>query len=252
MSINLNANAPDMIDMSQAVHGGADSPDVRQWSIIGNINRLHLSDRHEYERGNVNVWFPGRNELPANPKTSQGDIRYTMWMGLNRGGKWVIAPLVECILDYVPTGDLFAPNQVAQNLFYYRELNDLIEKNQPAHGEEVVFFCTTGNTRRQNVQQTGITPQRTNAIRVPFAPGDFRFVYDVPQPVDPEPKPVEPGQPVEPVDPTPQPGQPSNRDILDAVLRVEAKLAEVSTQVNSTWTQFMKDLPGIIRRAFGF
>lgn len=164
----------DAIDFSQAVMCGAESPDIRAWPIFSGISRVHFADRENaYVRGNVNVWFPGKTALvPANG--TQGPISWTLWGGFYVSGKWCFCPLVECINDdYVPTGNLFASNQVATNLLYFADAP--INWYQPKRGETIALVVTTGDTRRQNAQPEFFTPKRTNVVLVPFAVGDYTF-----------------------------------------------------------------------------
>lgn len=172
----LQAQVRDQIDFAAAVMGNpSQSPDIRAWPILGGVTRVHFADREVYERGNVNVWFAGRDLLsPA--YGSQGAIAWTLWMGVNRSGTWVFAPIVECIRDYVPTGFLFAPNHVAQNLLYYVDVLDpRIAAYQPTAGEMIALVATTGDTRRQSEHPPGTTPSRTNVVLVPFSVGDYSF-----------------------------------------------------------------------------
>ena len=48
----------------------------------------------------------------------------------------------------------------------------ILQGYQPAPGEQVALFCTTGDTRRQNAQAVP-TPGRTNVVLVPFAVGRY-------------------------------------------------------------------------------
>lgn len=163
----------DQIRFDQAVMCGESSPDIRSWPIMSAIDRVQLADREVYVRGNVNVWFDGKLGLvPA--FGSQGPISWTLWGGNLVSGKWCFAPWVECINDdYVPTGNLFAPRQVGDNILYYAD--PPLRGYQPKPGEQIALVVTTGDTRRQNAQPTGFPARRTNVVLVPFQPGDYSF-----------------------------------------------------------------------------
>ena len=185
----------DAIDFSAAVMGSRESPDVRAWPIMAGITRVHFDSRESYERGNVGVEFPGRDQLQPG-YGNQGAISWTLWFGFNRGGTWVFAPMVECIRAYIPTGYLFAPNHIGDNLLYYADALDVrIARYQPQPGEQIALVATTGDTRRQNAQPAGITPKRTNVVLVPFAVGDYSFQGGAVPPVTTPPATTEPATP---------------------------------------------------------
>ena len=161
--------AADAIDLSQAKIPAGDCPDVRHWPIMAPLHVVEFAATERFERCDTMVDFPGRDALPA-ASGSQGAIAYTLWMGCHIGGTWYIAPIVECIGGYVPTGQILATNQVSTNLFYYTD--PPLRFYQPAPGERVAFLCTTGDTRRQNAQAMA-TPGRTNVVLVPFAVGRY-------------------------------------------------------------------------------
>ena len=159
----------DAIELSRAQIPASDCPDVRGWPIMAPLRMVEFAATECFERGDTRVDFPGRDALPA-AIGSQGPIAYTLWMGCHIGGTWYIAPIVECIGGYVPTGQILATNQVKTNLFYYPD--PPLRFYQPAAGEQVALFCTTGDTRRQNAQAAR-TPGRTNVVLVPFAVGRY-------------------------------------------------------------------------------
>lgn len=169
-----NPRPLDAFDMSNAVHGGADSPDVRNWPVQKTISRVHLAQSEVYQRGNLLIDFDGRDTLPeARPVGWNSGISYTVWGGFNRNGAWVVAPLVECIGKYVPTGNLFAPRQIGDNLLYYAELDSRIRYYNPQPSEAIALFVTSGDTRRMNVQAGA--PWRSNVVVVLFQPGAYTF-----------------------------------------------------------------------------
>lgn len=190
LTLTAPAAAQDAIDFSSAVIGSSESPDIRSWPVMAPMTRVHFAAREQYVRGNVNVWFAGKAGLvPA--LGTQGPISWTLWGGFFIGGRWHFAPLVECINDdYVPTGNLFAPGQVGENLLYYAD--GPLAKYQPKAGEQIALVVTTGDTRRQNAQPPGFPPKRTTVVLVPFAVGDYSFQGGVVPPVTPPPSTTEP------------------------------------------------------------
>ncbi len=177
---NSEAALDDAIDLSRAWVASLDCPDVRRWPVRAPLTLVEFAATEQFERGDTMVDFPGRDALPA-AIGSQGPIAYTLWMGCRiptpgstgaagDPGTWYLAPIVECIRSYVPTGRLLAPGQVATNLLYYPD--PPLRGYQPKPGEQIALFCTTGDTRRQNAQALS-EPWRTSVVLVPFAVGRY-------------------------------------------------------------------------------
>jgi hypothetical protein len=162
----------DAVDLRTARVAARDCPDVRGWPVGASITSFTLADRERFERGNTMIEFAGRDALPP-AMGSQGAISYTLWIGCALQGHWYLLPIVECIKGYVPTGPLLDPGHMGPNLLYYAD--PPLHGYQPAPREMVLFFATTGDTRRQNVQAPGVSPWRTNVICVPFAVGHHPF-----------------------------------------------------------------------------
>src|SRR5215510_3808925 len=157
----------DMIDLSQAVLGTSDCPDVRNWPIGAGNFSVEFASSERFERGDTMLEFDGRDQLP-DAFGSQGAIRYTMWIGCKIAGAWHIAAAVECRDGYIPTGPLLASGQIGINILYYA--NAPLRGYQPAPRESIAVFCTTGDTRRQNVQAVQ-RPWRTSVLVVPLSAG---------------------------------------------------------------------------------
>lgn len=172
---NSEAALNNAIDLSRARIPASDCPDVRDWPVKAPLTLVEFAATERFERGDTMVDFPGRDALPP-AIGSQGPIAYTLWMGCclndrgvaDRAGTWYIAPIVECICAYVPTGPLLKPGQVGTNLLYYPD--PPLRGYQPKPGEPIALFCTTGDTRRQNAQALA-EPWRTNVVLVPFTVG---------------------------------------------------------------------------------
>ncbi len=180
-------------DLTAAVVASPDCPDVRAWPETIRLTRVSFKARHEFERGNVMVEFRGpdfsRDTLPA-AMGSQGPIAYTLWLGCTINGKVLILPVVECIRTYVPTGNIFMPNQLRKNLFYYAA--EPLRSHQPVRSESMIAFVTTGDTRRQNVQAPGISAARSNVVNVRFEVGEFVPIVETVKSRGPPGPPLEP------------------------------------------------------------
>lgn len=161
----------DSINLRDARVAAPDCPDVRIWPIGEKLRSVTFAPRETFERGDTMVDFASRDALPAANGT-QGAISYTLWLGCRIQQTWHVLPIVECIKQYVPTGRLLEPGHLRKNLLYYAK--EPLRSHQPAPGEQVALFCTTGDTRRQNAQ--AIPNQwRTNVVLVPFQAGTFVF-----------------------------------------------------------------------------
>ena len=159
----------DDIDLSSAVVASSDCPDVRLWSPISMISNITLS--HAEQGYHMN--FDGRDTWPGViPPGWTGQINHTLWMCEKIGGLWYILPVKEGLGDYLTLGPILTPGQVPQNLTYYAQ--SPMNVYQPGVNEQVGFFCTTGDTRRMNIQPTsGASYARTNVKLVPFTAGSF-------------------------------------------------------------------------------
>jgi hypothetical protein len=158
----------DAIVLADAVIAARDCPDVRAWPIFAPLRSVTIADRESFERGDTMPDFEGRDTLPPADGT-QGAISYTLWLGCWMQSAWHVLPIVECIRGYVPTGQLLQPGQLSANLTYFADAP--LRGYQPQTGENVIMFCTTGDTRRQNAQADGMTAARTTVLKVPWRVG---------------------------------------------------------------------------------
>lgn len=164
----------DAIDLTTAdiSLGHPNSPDVRQWPIVTHLTSFEIADHEKFERGDTMVEFDGRDNLPP-ANGSQGAIAYTLWMGCPINGVWHLAPLVECIRGYVPTGPLHDRGQLAKNLLYYAQ--EPLKSYAPNDGDRIAIFVTTGDTRLQNVQAQGVSVGRSQVVLIPWSVGRWQF-----------------------------------------------------------------------------
>jgi hypothetical protein len=159
----------DAFDLAHAVVASPDCPPVAGLAIRSSIAVITLT--HAAEGYAMN--FPGRDTWPGvTPPGWEGPINHTLWMGLHINGVWSVLPVKEGLHDYLTLGPILAPGQVPQNLTYYAQPPML--GYQPRAGELVGFFCTTGDTRRMNLQPPS-GAGRTNVVTVPFQAGTFTW-----------------------------------------------------------------------------
>lgn len=162
----------DAIDLSQAIIT-AQSPDVRGWPIGAKLTSLGLSASH-----NATIEFSKRNGPGAWPFITGpegGEIQYTLWVGCFIGGLWYFCASILCISrapndNYVPTGPTLQPGQLPTNWYYF--CGNPLEDYQPAAGERVAWFLTSGAQRRNDLHAIA---ERTQVVLAPFSPGTFTW-----------------------------------------------------------------------------
>lgn len=172
----------DAIDLSLAVIT-AQSPDVRAWPIGTRITEFTIS--HD---GTIAINFDKRNGPNAWPFVmgAEGEIQYTLWVGcqIPFGGLWYFSGVLLCISrgpndNYVPTGPTLAPGQLPNNWYYFA--GNPLATYQPAPGERVCWFVTSGVQRRADIHQVfdkdghviSDIAERSNIIAAPFQAGKF-------------------------------------------------------------------------------
>jgi len=160
----------DAIDLAQAVVASVDCPDVRGWPIVTPLRRLSLS---EVVNEQLAIDFDGKASWPAvTPSGWTGGINYTVWMGCFINGAWYVVPIKEALNTYLTVGPILTRGQIPDNLTYFAP--PPLEDYQPVAGETLVFFVTTGDTRRMNLQPAG-GPGRSNVVAVPFQAGTWTW-----------------------------------------------------------------------------
>lgn len=164
--------AADAIDLSAAVVASGDCPAVAHLPILAAVSLVSLVDVGADGQGFA-INFPGRDTWPGViPAGWDGPINYTVWIGEYIGGTWYVLPVKEALHDYCTLGPVLQPGQVPANLTYFAQ--SPMKGYQPKPGELVAWFCTTGDTRRMNLQPpTGAG--RTNVVLVSFAAGDYAW-----------------------------------------------------------------------------
>lgn len=161
----------DMIDLTQAVIT-RETPDFRGWPKTTTITELSIRNHDT-----MTVNFTKRNGPGAWPYVTGpegGEIQYTLGVGCRIGGVWYLSTSILCISrgpddNYVPTGPVLDPHQLSDNWYYYSGLP--LDNYDPAPGESVAFWVTSGAQRRGDIHQIH---ERSNVIVVPFQAGSYR------------------------------------------------------------------------------
>lgn len=196
----------DEIDLKACeVHG---SPDIADWPITTTIASVDVNHR------GVIVAAPkldGPNPWPdLTPPTWDGPLQYTLWIGVERDGRWHVAAALSFwrgrgTHNDDAGGDVFQPDQIGKNWLYDSRYGSM-RYAQPIPGERVAFFIAAGSQRFDpGVIET--VRERSNVVTVvwPTQPQTFTFDAPVPTPT-PEPVPTPPApipEPAPPFDPSP-------------------------------------------------
>jgi hypothetical protein len=162
----------DAFDLSAAIVASADCPGVAHLPILSAVSLVSLIDVGDDGQGFA-INFPGRDTWPGVvPPGWDGAINHTLWIAEMIGGVWYVLPVKEGLNDYLTLGPILKPGQIPENLTYFA--SSPMKGYQPKPYELVGFFCTTGDTRRMNLQPaTGAG--RTNVVLVPFTAGDTEW-----------------------------------------------------------------------------
>jgi hypothetical protein len=162
----------DDIDLGFAVVASSDCPSVAELQIISRVTEITLTDVGVDGQGYA-MKFGGQETWPGVvPPGWEGPINHTLWMCEFINGTWYILPVKEGLGTYLTLGPILSQGQVPNNLTYYS--SEPMLGYQPRKGEKVGFFCTTGDTRRMNIQPAS-TVGRTNVVTVPFKAGTYSW-----------------------------------------------------------------------------
>jgi hypothetical protein len=162
----------DAFDLASALVASTDCPSVASLPIISAMAWIGLKDVAVDQQGYA-MDFSGRDSWPGvTPPGWDGPINHTLWMGEYIGGNWYVLPIKEGLGEYCTLGPILLPGQVPDNLTYFAQ--SPMRGYQPRTGERVGFFCTTGDTRRMNLQPPS-GAGRTNVVTVPFQAGDYAW-----------------------------------------------------------------------------
>jgi hypothetical protein len=160
----------DGLDLHGATITGGSPSDVANWPITTQIAGM------DFRGDGVRVDFskkdgPGRWPDVV-PPGWDGPIQYTLWMVVNIGGHWYTSGGVEYWYGLDRQGG--PPNAFAYNWYYSSAVWGPLANRQPANGEEVGFFVTSGD---QRVKDAHHITERSNVIVMPFPSGGGYFTF---------------------------------------------------------------------------
>lgn len=213
----------DMIDL--ATINILNSPDVHAWPATTEITKLSLQPT------GVHVEFTKQEgpdrwpDFPFGEGPTQGTLQFTLWIVLNIAGQWCAAGCIEFWYGLYENGG--PVDGYAKNWYYDLNRWGLMTGHQPAPGERVGFFITSGDARHGYVD-VGLH-ERSNIVAIDF-PGTagwnytFNHLPEPPVPLPPPalpPVPLTPPTPVQPpVSDLPDPRHELLSDVLTAVERI--------------------------------
>jgi hypothetical protein len=160
----------DAIDLRSAVITGGSPRDVANWPITTVITSM------DFRGDGVRVDFskktgPGRWPDVV-PPGWDGPLQYTLWMVVYINGQWYTSGGAEYWYGLDRQGG--PPNEFAYNWYYSPTFWGPLANHQPANGERVGFFVTSGDQRAKDVR--AIT-ERSNVIALPFPSNGGYFTF---------------------------------------------------------------------------
>ncbi|HZR24137.1 MAG TPA: hypothetical protein VFA59_11145 [Vicinamibacterales bacterium] len=159
----------DGLDLHSAVITGGSPADVASWPITTQITAM------DFQNG-VQVTFSkkdGAGRWPdVVPPGWDGPLQYTLWMVVNIGGRWYTSGGVEYWYGLQYSGG--PANEFAYNWYYEPLVWGPLANHQPANGEQVGFFVTSGD---QRVKDASRIHERSNVVVMPFPSGGGYFPF---------------------------------------------------------------------------
>lgn len=157
------------------------SPDVSSWAETTKITSLSLQPT------GVHVEFDKKDSWPnVTPPGWDGPIQYTLWPVVTIGGETYTAACIEFWKGLDRNGGpVCDPGQLPKNWYYFA--GEPLASYQPAPGEEVGFFVTSGDQRQKDVHAS---TEKSNIVKVPFQYGDWSFEEPKTDPIPPSPAPI--------------------------------------------------------------
>ena len=138
--------------------------DVASWSPTATLTRLDLMP------SGAHVEFTKQNVWPeVVPPGWSGGIQYTLWIVLNINGTWHASGCIEFWRGLYENGG--PVNQYAQNWYFDPIRWAPMTGHQPAPGEQVGFFVTSGDARNNGPNSLR---ERTQVVLVSFPDGGGR------------------------------------------------------------------------------
>lgn len=160
----------DGIDLHGAVVTGGSPTDVANWPITTQITGMDFGGnglRIDFSKKDG----PGRWPDVV-PPGWDGPIQYTAWMVENIGGRWYTSGGVEYWYGLDRQGG--PPWEYGYNWYYNPQVWGPLANRQPANGEQVGFFVTSGD---QRVKDARIVTERSNVVVLPFPGGGGYFTF---------------------------------------------------------------------------
>jgi hypothetical protein len=159
---------PEAIDLAQAAI--LNSPDVTGWTPTATITSVDIRP------DGIHVDFTKRDGPDSWPDvtfiTPGEDLEYTVWMVVNVGGKWYTSGGLEFWRGLDQMGG--PPSQYAEHWYYDPGRWGVMTTHQPAVGELVGFFVTSGDQRNTGGQ--ALVHERSKIVMLPF-PTDAGAVF---------------------------------------------------------------------------
>jgi hypothetical protein len=159
----------DGLDLHRAVVTGGSPADIANWPITTQITAMDFGNgvRVDFSKKDG----PGRWPDVV-PPGWDGPIQYTLWMVVNIGGRWYTSGGVEYWYGLDRQGG--PANEFAYNWYYNAQVWGPLANHQPANGEQVGFFVTSGDQRVKDARR--IT-ERSNVVVMPFPSGGGYFTF---------------------------------------------------------------------------
>ena len=160
----------DGLDLHSAVVTGGSPADVANWPITTQITGMDFGGnglRIDFSKKDG----PGRWPDVV-PPGWDGPIQYTVWMVENIGGRWYTSGGVEYWYGLDRQGG--PPWEYGYNWYYNALVWGPLANRQPANGEQVGFFVTSGD---QRVKDARIVAERSNVVVLPFPGGGGYFTF---------------------------------------------------------------------------
>ncbi len=147
----------DGINLNQAIVHNSPS-DVANWPVTASLTRLDLMP------SGVHVEFTRQSSWPeVIPPGWSGGIQYTLWIVLSINGQLHASGCIEYWRGLYENGG--PVTQYAQNWYFDAIRWGVMTGHQPAPGEQVGFFVTSGDARNNGPSSVR---ERSNVVVVSF------------------------------------------------------------------------------------
>lgn len=188
------------------------SPDVHGWPATAEITLLSLQPTGVHVEFTKDTQPGGWPDIPFGDPGDHGSLLFTLWIVLNVGGEWLAAGCIEFWRGLFESGG--PVNGYAKNWYYDPNRWPGMAGHQPAVGERVGFFVTSGDARHGD-DGVGLH-ERSNIVAIDF-PDAAGWTYAFPssEPAHPPDTPATPDPPATPPTPPAPPAEPAPPKIFD-------------------------------------